>query len=407
MSPTPGAPAPAFRYFWVLLAGATIISIAMGVRQSYGLVIGPLSALREWPVATFSLALAVQNLLWGVAQPVTAALAEKYGAEKVGVIGGLLYALGLALTAFSDAAGVALAGSGALVGLALSGTTFGVILGVIGRAAPPEKRSSALGIASAGGSAGQLLVVPLADGLIGVTGVEGALYALGALAVIMAPLSALLAEPHLKGANAGGVHPSLSAALGSAWGDRSFRLLTAGFFVCGFQVAFVGVHLPMYLSLCHMPPALGPVALMVIGGFNIIGSWGCGVLGQHFKPRKVLSLIYLLRAIIVALFVSLPTTMPGVILFAATMGLLWLGTVPLTSQIIAQHHGTRYMGTLFGLVFFSHQVGSFVGVYMGGALLDATGSYDIVWWASVALGIVAALIHLPIADEPQTAPATA
>lgn len=398
-SPPPLSVSPSRSFAVVLLCGALLVSLSMGVRQSYGLIIGPLSAQNAWPVATFSFALAIQNLLWGAAQPFASALAERWGAHRVAILSGVTYAVGLALTAWSNTATGAFAGTGVLVGLALSGTTFGVVLGVIGRAAPPEKRPMALGIASAGGSFGQMAVIPIASGLIATVGVTEAMLILAAGALLMVPLALVLVEPSLNTPSAG-PSQSMGEAIREAWGDRSFQLLTLGFFVCGFQVAFVGVHLPNYLALCHMPPALGATALMIIGGFNILGSWGCGMLGQSRSPRKLLAMIYVLRGIAVALFITLPITEPGVILFAAVMGLLWLGTVPLTSQIIATLYGTRYMGTLFGIVFFSHQVGSFTGVWAGGLLFDATGSYDIVWWGSVALGVVAAFLHLPIADRP-------
>lgn len=396
-TPSGTAPPSGRPFLVILLCGALVVSLAMGVRQSFGLIIGPLSAQNAWPVATFSFALAVQNLLWGAAQPFASALAERWGAHRVAIAGGVTYAAGLALTAWGNTAGGAFAGTGILIGLALSGTTFGTVLGVIGRAAPPEKRSMALGIASAGGSFGQMAVIPVASGLIASVGVVQAMLILAVVALLMVPLALALTEPSLNHPQAGPTQ-SMGAAIRGAWNDRSFQLLTLGFFVCGFQVAFVGVHLPNYLALCHMPPALGATALMIIGGFNIIGSWGCGVLGQSQRPRKVLSLIYLLRGIVVALFITLPTTEVSVILFAASMGLLWLGTVPLTSQIIATLYGTRYMGTLFGIVFFSHQIGSFTGVWAGGLLFDATGSYDLVWWGSIGLGVVAAVLHLPIAD---------
>ncbi|MCF8507033.1 MAG: MFS transporter, partial [Caulobacter sp.] len=372
-----------------------------------GVMVAPYSAIHGWPLATFSLALASQNLLWGMAQPFAAAGAEKWGARRVGALGGLAYAAGLAVTAMAGGPGQAMAGAGLLIGLGLSATSFGVVLGVVGRATPPEKRSVALGIASAGGSFGQMAVVPLASGLTDAWGVVPALWALAGLALLAAPLSMALGEGRSASSSPAPAGAGPLAAVREAWAVPGFRLLTGGFFVCGFQLAFIGIHLPGYLTLCSMPAALGGTALAVIGAFNMVGSWTCGMLGQRWSPRLLLAAIYAIRGVVIALFVWLPASPAGVLVFAAVMGLLWLGTVPLTSHLIARLFGPRYMGTLFGVVFLGHQIGAFVGAWAGGALFDSTGSYDAVWWATAALGLVAALVHLPIPEHPQTAAAIA
>ncbi len=387
----------------LIVAGGIVVSIAMGVRQSFGIIISPLSLENGWPLATFSFALALQNLLWGVAQPFAASWAERHGADKVALVGAVLMALGLGATVAGNSAWLAALGSGVMIGLAQSATTHSVILGVVGRAAAPEKRSQALGVASAAGAVGPVILVALAGGLLPSFGASGTIIALGAITLLMLPLATMLREPHLKAEHAGGMAPPALGLVGTvktAWRHGGFRLLTLGFFVCGFQVAFIGVHLPSYLSLCGMPMGLGATALIVIGLFNTAGSWLCGWLGGKYRPKNLLALIYLLRGALILAFVLLPKSEVGVLAFAALMGVMWLGTVPLTSGLIAQMFGTRSMGTLYGVVFFSHQIGSFIGVWAGGVLFDVTGSYDLVWFGSVALGVIAAIIHWPISDTP-------
>lgn len=403
MSATPPRHASPVPLTLLLVAGGIVVSVAMGIRQSFGVIISPLSLENGWPLATFSFALALQNLLWGAAQPFAASWAERHGADRVALGGAVLMAVGLGVTVLSDAAWVAVLGSGLLVGVAQAATTHSVVLGVVGRAATPEKRSQALGIASAAGSVGPVVLVALAGGLLPTVGATGTIIALGASALIMLPLAAMLREPHLRAQQATGLSaPSLGllATVRKAWRHGGFRLLTIGFFVCGFQVAFIGVHLPSYLSLCGMPMGLGATALIVIGLFNTGGSWLCGYLGGRYRPKNVLALIYLARGVLILAFVLLPKTEIGVLAFAALMGVMWLGTVPLTSGLIAQIFGTRSMGTLYGVVFFSHQIGSFVGVWAGGLLFDLTGSYDMVWFGAVALGVIAAVVHWPISDTP-------
>lgn len=368
----------------------------MGVRQSFGLFVGPLSVERGWPVATFAFALALQNLLWGVAQPFAGAAADRFGVPKVVAAGGLLYAAGLALTAWVDGASAAVWGAGVLVGLGISAASFAVLLGAVAQAVPPERRSMALGLASAGGSFGQMAMVPVAHGLITTQGVADAMLVMAALALLMAPLALTLRGGSRR-------HAATTLSLGEAIAEASrhsgYRLLTAGFFVCGFQIVFIGVHLPSYLATCHMPPAVGASALTVIGLFNMIGTWAAGWLGGRWRPKYILSGIYIARSVIIVLFLALPKTETSVLLFSAAIGILWLSTVPLTSGLVATVFGPRYMATLFGIVFLSHQVGAFLGTWMGGALFDLMGSYDVVWAISVVLGVVAAVMHLPISDK--------
>jgi len=387
----------------LMVAGGIVVSVAMGIRQSFGVIISPLSLENGWPLATFSFALALQNLLWGAAQPFAASWAERHGADKVALGGAVLMALGLGATVLGDAAWLAVLGSGGMIGLAQSATTHSVVLGVVGRAARPEKRSQALGVASAAGSVGPVVLVALAGGMLPSFGATGTIIAMAACALIMIPLALLLREPHRRAEQAGGLSAPAMGLVGTvkrAWRHGGFRLLTIGFFVCCFQVAFIGVHLPSYLSLCGLPLGLGATALIVIGLFNTAGSWLCGWLGGKYRPKNLLALIYLARGVLILAFVLAPKSEAGVLVFAALMGVMWLGTVPLTSGLIAQMFGTRSMGTLYGVVFFSHQIGSFVGVWAGGLLFDMTGSYDLVWFGAVALGVIAAAIHWPISDTP-------
>jgi MFS family permease len=353
----------------------------------------------------FGLALAVQNLLWGAAQPFAGALADRFGAMRVIVASTLLYAVGLiAMAGASDATSLLL-GAGVLVGLGLSGASFAVVLGAIGRAVPERRRSFALGIASAGGSFGQFAMAPIGQTLISHQGWSGALMTMAAIALAMAPLAPLLGDrttrtQHAVASDAAGAPAGVLAALIEAGAHRGYWYLTLGFFVCGFQVVFIGVHLPAYLNDLGMAPVIGAYALALIGFFNIIGSWGAGLLGGRFSKKYVLSSLYAIRAAVIALFLMLPKTEVVVLAFASVMGLLWLGTVPLTSGLVAQIFGVRHMSMLFGIVFFSHQVGSFLGVWLGGVVFDRTGSYDAVWLASIVLGLAAALLHLPIAERP-------
>ncbi len=385
-----------------LTAGALILTIAMGVRQTFGLFLGPVCLSLAVGREQFGLAMAVQNLLWGAAQPVAGAFADRFGANKILLVGTLAYAGGLVVMGSAASLGAINLGGGLLIGLALSCVSFAVVLGAVGRAVPAERRSMALGIASAGGSFGQFVMAPIGQELIASLGWQSAFVAMAALVLLIAPMSVVLAGT-AGSHNRPAIAPhsdSLAQSLGEAGRHRGYWCLTAGFFVCGFQVVFIGVHLPAYLADLGMPPTLAAHALALIGFFNIIGTWGCGALGTNRSKKHLLAGLYLLRSAVIAIFLAAPKTETTILIFAATIGLLWLGTVPLTSGLVGQIFGVRYLSTLFGIVFLGHQVGSFLGVWLGGVVYDATGSYDPIWYGSIAFGIAAAALHLPIADRP-------
>ena len=382
----------------VLVCGAIILTLGLGIRASFGLFLQPMSTDLGWGRSHFSFAMALSNLIWGLAQPVFGAWADRKGAGRVVAVSGILFAGGLALMAFSTTPLMLDVSAGLMVGLGLSGVSFGVILGVVARAFPPERRSLALGIASSGGSFGQFLMLPFGQLLISTLGWQTALLVLAGTIMATVPLAAAMVEG--RRAVATGAQQSLGQALGEAAAHSSFWYLTAGFFVCGFQVAFISVHLPAYLLDVRMTPAVGATALALIGLFNIAGSFFAGYLGGRFSKKYLLSAIYLFRAVIIALFLVLPVSPVTVYLFAAGIGFLWLGTVPLTNGLVAQIFGVRFVSMLFGIVFLSHQIGSFVGVWLGGYLFDATGSYHLVWIGSIALGVIAAILNLPIDERP-------
>ena len=389
----------------ILIAGSTILSASLGIRQSFGLFLAPVSADGGITIGMLAFAIAVQNLVWGLAQPFAGAVADTRGAGRVAAAGGVLYAAGVVLFWADPSPLTALLGLGLMVGVGLGCTGFSVVMGAVGRAVPPAERSRMLGIASAGGSLGQILVVLMAQRLIDGAGAGVALLAVASVA-LLAPLAAV----GVAGAPVtdGGPQVPLGRTVRAALGHRGFQLLTLGFFVCGLQLAFMGTHLPGFLATCHLPASLAAGALALIGAFNILGSWGCGQLGQRHRPKSVLAAVYLLRAVAILAFLALPKTPASVLAFSAAMGLLWLGTVPLTGAVIGQIFGPQAMGTLFGICFLSHQVGSFLGAWLGGVVFEATGSYDAMWLVTAAAGVAAALVHLPIDDRrrlPAAAPA--
>jgi predicted MFS family arabinose efflux permease len=380
----------------VLLCGAFIVTLSMGIRHGFGLWLQPITMDRGWSRETFAFALAVQNLAWGLAGPVAGMLADRYGAFKVLLAGSLLYAGGLVTMALATS-GLAFTGSaGLMLGMAQSGTTYAIVYGVIARNVAPEKRSWAMGVAAAAGSFGQFLMVPVENWLIGHTGWQNALFVLGFMALFIMPLAFGLREPKVSGGPAS--QQSVGQALREAFAYKSFRLLMAGYFVCGFQVVFIGVHMPSYLKDQGLTPDVATTALALIGLFNVFGTYAAGWLGQKLAKRHILATIYLARAVVITVFVLAPLTPWSVYLFAATMGLLWLSTVPPTNAIVAQIFGVQYMSMLGGFVFLSHQVGSFLGAWLGGKLYGLTGGYTIVWWLAVALGVFAALINLPVRE---------
>ncbi|WP_180684032.1 MFS transporter [Tepidicella baoligensis] len=385
----------------VLACGAAIVTLSMGIRHGFGLWLQPITQEQGWTRETFAFAMAIQNLSWGLFGIFAGMLADKFGGYRVLVGGALLYALGLAGMALSTSTLVFALTAGVLIGAAQAGTTYAVIYGIIGRQIPAERRSWAMGMAAAAGSFGQFLMVPVEGFLIAQFGWQDALLILGAAALLMAPLAWGLREPGFSGQTTPVVREqTILQALREAFGYRSFQLLMAGYFVCGFQVVFIGVHMPSYLKDNGLSPQVASYALALIGLFNVFGTYAAGVLGQKLAKRKILAFIYLMRSAAITLFLLVPLSPWSVYLFACAMGLLWLSTVPPTNAIVAQVFGVAHLSMLGGFVFFSHQVGSFMGVWLGGLLYDRTGSYDIVWYISIALGIFAALVNWPIREQP-------
>jgi predicted MFS family arabinose efflux permease len=388
----------------ILVCGSVIVTLAMGIRHGFGLFLQPMSADLGWNREVFSIAIALQNLLWGAAQPFAGGLADRYGAPRVIVGGAVLYAAGLALMTVSAVPVAFSLSAGVLIGLALSGVTYSVIYGVVGRSFPEDKRSQAMGMIAAAGSFGQFMMVPIEQWLIGGFGWGGALLALAAIALVMAPMALGLREAP-RALAAGG--QTIRQALHEAFRNGSFWLLTAGYFVCGFQVVFIAIHLPAYLKDHGLQPGVAVTALALIGLFNIIGTWSAGQLGARLPKKYLLTGIYGLRSVVIVIFLLAPLTPWSVYLFASAMGVLWLSTIPLTNGIVGVVFGVRYLAMLGGFVFFSHQIGSFFGVWLGGLLYDRTGNYNVVWGIAVALGVFAAIINLPIRERPLARLATA
>ena len=384
----------------VLLCGALVVTLSMGIRHGFGLWLQPITQDQGWTRQTFSLAIAVQNLAWGVAGVFAGMLADRLGAFRVLVLGAALYALGLAGMALAPTPLLFTLTAGVLVGMAQAGTTYAVVYGVIGRQISPERRSWAMGVTAAAGSFGQFFMVPVEGQLILQLGWKNALLVLALMALVIAPLAFGLREPRASGAAASRREQTIGQALTEAFRYRSFVLLMAGYFVCGFQVVFIGVHMPSYLRDHGLAPQVASYALALIGLFNVVGTYVAGSLGQRLAKRKILAFIYLGRAVAIGVFLLAPLSPLSVYLFAAVIGSLWLSTVPPTNSIIADTFGVAHMSMLSGFVFLSHQVGSFLGVWLGGFLYDRTGSYDVVWWIAIALGIFAALVNLQVREGP-------
>jgi len=384
----------------VLLASGVVLTLAMGVRHGFGFWMQPISQANGWTRETYSLALAVQNLLWGAFGPFAGMAADRFGTMRVVLVGALSYMAGLLWMAFVTQPMLFVMGSGVFIGLGLACTAFGAVSGIIGRVAPVERRSWAFGISGAASSFGQFLMMPLEQFLISSLGWQQAFYLLaGVLVLAMVPSSFWLREP--VAAHADGPRQSIGEALGEALGNRSFLLLVAGYFVCGFQVVFIGVHLPAYLKDQGIAdPKVAVLALALIGLFNIFGSFLAGKWGGVVPKRHLLTGIYSLRSVAIVLFLLAPLSPVSVYLFAAAMGFLWLSTVPLTNGIIAGIFGVRHMSMLAGVVFFSHQIGSFLGVWLGGYLFALQGNYDVVWGIAIALGVFAALANVPVDERP-------
>ena len=392
----------------VVAAGCLIGAISFGSRSTMGFFLTPMTTENGWSRETFALAIAIQNLMWGVAQPFAGMIADKLGTARVLSGGALVYALGLALMSQTSDAVVLQLTAGVLVGLGIAGSAFVLVLAAFARLLPERMRSLAYGMGTAAGSAGQFIFAPLSQGFIQHYGWQTALLIMAAIMLVVPFLSsALRGKPKAVPAGGGEADQSIPEALREAFRHRSYQLLVAGFFVCGFQLAFVTVHLPPYLSDLGIPAVYGGYALALIGGFNIIGSLTSGVLSGRMPRRILLSIVYFLRSLVIVFFVLTPASPASVLIFSASMGFLWLSTVPPTQQLVAIMFGTRYMATLFGFVFLSHQLGSSLGVWLGGRLYDATGSYNVVWWLSAALGIFAAIVHLPIRETRILRPAMA
>ena len=382
---------------WVLLGSALILALSLGVRHGFGLFLPPMSAQFGWGREVFAFAIALQNLIWGLAQPFTGALADRFGAAKVVIVGGVLYAVGLLLMGLSDSPLSLSLSAGLLIGIGLSGTSFSVILGVVGRALPAEKRSMGMGIASAAGSFGQFAMLPGTLGLIGWLGWSSALLVLGLLVAMIVPLVSMLKD---RPAPSLGGEQTLKEALREACTHSGFWLLAFGFFVCGFQVVFIGIHLPAYLVDQHLPATVGTTVLALIGLFNIFGTYTAGWLGGRMSKPRLLTALYLARAVVIVVFLWAPLSQFSAYLFGMAMGFLWLSTVPLTNGTVATMFGVRNLSMLGGIVFLFHQLGAFLGGWLGGVVYDQTGSYELIWQGSIVLSLLAAALNWPVRERP-------
>jgi predicted MFS family arabinose efflux permease len=383
----------------VIVAGCLIAMTGFGIRSVFGLFMEPMLADKGWSRETFSLALALQNLLWGIGVPIAGILADKYGPSRVLALGAVVYAIGVYGMAESQTSGMLHVTAGLLTGTGVAFTAFSLALAAMAKVVGPERRTMALGLGTAAGSAGQVVFSPITQQFIQAYGWHDTLFLLSAAALFIIPLAFVL--PHTKTAKGEvATDQTIRQALSEAVSHRGYVLLTIGFFVCGFHVAFITVHFPSYVQDIGLAPLVGAIALSLVGFCNIAGSFMSGIIGQRFSKKGTLSVIYLLRAIAITGLMLAPKTEFTIYAFAIAMGFLWLSTVPLTTGIVAQVFGLKYMATLFGVVFFSHQLGSFAGVYLGGYLYDTTGTYDAVWWAGVGFGLLAAIIHVPINEKP-------
>lgn len=385
------------RHWLLLVCAGTILGIVFGFRQALGLFMTPISTDLGLGRETFALSMGLMNVFWGLGAPFAGAIADRHGAGRVAVAGGGLYALGLAAFTLSGDGGQLIAG-GVLIGLGLSATGFTVVLGTVARNVPETYRSAALGIVSMGGSIGQFVALPYAHVLIEGHGWSTAIIGLAVSALLIAPLAYGIAGKPTEAGDAPA--QSMREALATALRVPSFWLLNLGFLVCGFHLSFIGFHMPSFLADEGFEPWLGTAALTVVGIANVIGSYACGVLGGRYPKKDVLCLLYLIRAAAILSFIAFPVTEATVLVFSAVMGLLWLGTVPLTSGLVASLFGTSYMSMLFGIVFLGHQLGGFLGAWLGGVAYDHFQSYDVMWWLSVALGLLSAALHWPISEKP-------
>jgi MFS family permease len=389
----------------ILIAGGLLVTISMGIRHGFGLFNLSITQNNGWGRETFAFAMALQNLIWGLSQPLFGGLSDRVGSFKIMLLGGLLYAAGLAGMALSSSSFWFIVSAGALIGIAQSCTTYTIIYGTIGRNCTSENRVGAMGIVAAMGSFGQFLMIPVEQTLITYLGSATALFALAALAMLMLPLAYFLKE-HKETFQKKASDQTIRQAIREAFQQKSFILIILGYFVCGFQVVFIGVHFPAYLrdmSKLYQGisnPELGTIALALIGLFNVFGTYYAGVWGTKFPKRLILSSIYVGRSLVIVIFLTLPITTYSIYIFASVMGLLWLSTVPVTNALIAQIFGIKHLAMLSGFAFLSHQLGSFMGVYLGGYIYDQTGSYNLVWVIAIALGVIAGLVNLPVKESP-------
>ena len=384
----------------LLMCGAAIVTLSMGIRHGFGLWLQPITQAQGWTRETFAFAIAIQNLSWGICGIFAGMLADKLGAFKVLLGGAVLYSLGLVGMALSPTGFMFTLTAGVLIGAAQAGTTYAVIYGIIGRNISADKRSWAMGVAAAAGSFGQFLMVPIESFLISNIGWQQALLILAGAVLLIMPLALGLRESGFGGGQTAKRDQTIVQALREAFKYPSFQLLMAGYFVCGFQVVFIGVHMPSYLKDKGLSPEVAGYALALIGLFNVFGTYAAGSLGQRMPKKNILVFIYFTRAVVITAFIAAPLSPMSVYIFSSIMGLLWLSTVPPTNAAVAQIFGVAHLSMLGGFVFFSHQIGSFLGVWLGGVLYDRTGSYDIVWYITIALGIFAGLINLPVREAP-------
>jgi MFS family permease len=385
----------------IMICGCAIALLSFGPRSSLGFFIQPMSREFTWGRDVFGLALALQNLLWGLGQPIAGAIADRFGVLRVMVAGAVLYAGGLLLMRYAATPSSLDLGAGVMIGFGLSGCSFNLVLSAFSKLLPPEKRGIALGAGTAAGSFGQFLFAPFGVAMIDNFGWQAALTVYAVLMLLIVPLSLAIATPAAISANVPAAdQQSFKTALAEAFGHRSYVLLVLGFFTCGFQLAFITVHLPAYLSDRGIPAQTGGWVVAAIGLFNIVGSLGVGWLQNRFPKRYILSIIYFARAATIVAFISFPISSFSAIVFGAATGLTWLSTVPPTSALVALMFGTRWFATLYGFAFVSHQVGGFLGVWLGGVVFEQFGSYTPIWWLAVVFGLLSALINLPIVEQP-------
>ena len=398
-APTPHDRSLLLSPVFILFVSAFIVFMSLGIRQSFGLFMRPITMDLGWGREVLSLALATQNLMIGIAAPFAGILADRWGAPRTIALGGLIFSLGMVIMSQSTAPTAMFASAGLMAGIGLGACGLPLVLSVVGKIAPAEKRSLWLGIVTACATGGQLLIVPLSQTLLSTMDWVLALAALATMAGLIIPMAYSMSAAVTRDTGRD-TEIDPKEAMREAAGHRGYILLTAGFFVCGFQVAFIAIHLPAYLADEGISPALGATALMLIALFNMGGSWTSGWLAGRIPKKYLLTSIYILRSLVIAAFITFPISPLTVVLFACAVGFLWLSTVPATLGLVAQIFGTRYMAMLYGVVYMSHQFGSFTGVWLGGSIFDATGNYDPIWWGAVALGVVSALLHLPINDQP-------